>query len=122
MKMIVPLDGSNAGFKVIRHAVELAKLYGDELVLLNIQASLQQLGLQTIKRGGQLLQDQGVPFSAKIRVGIPAIEIVAESHASDVRLIVMAVGKGREEAIGSISEHVVKLAKCPVVLIPEMAT
>lgn len=121
MKIVVPLDGSNAGFKVIHHAIDLAKLSGDEIVLLNIQPSLQELGLPTIKKGGYMLQDSGVRFSAKVRTGIPAMEIIAESNDKETRLIAMAVGKGREEAIGSVSKHVLHLAKCPVLLIPEHA-
>jgi len=119
--IIVPIDGTEASLKVIPYAIELAKLYGDEIQLLNIQQSLKELGLPTIKRVGELLKNRGVSFSAKIRVGIAAMEIVTESRNSDVRYVVMAIGKGREEAIGSVSKHVLKLATCPVVLIPEQA-
>ncbi|WP_153730843.1 universal stress protein [Sporosarcina obsidiansis] len=121
MKIVVPLDGSNAGFKVIHHAIELASLYGDEVVLLNIQPSLQELGLPTIKKGGHMLQGEGVKYSAKVRIGIPAMEIIAESNDKETRFIAMAVGKGKEEAIGSVSKQVLLLAKCPVLLIPEHA-
>ncbi|WP_162805747.1 universal stress protein [Sporosarcina sp. PTS2304] len=121
MKIIVPLDGSNAGFKVIHHAIELAKLFNDEIVLLNIQPSLQELGLPTIKKGGFMLQGQDVKYSAKVRIGIPAMEIIAESNDKEIRYITMAIGKGKAEAIGSVSKHVVQLAKCPVLLIPEHA-
>lgn len=67
------------------------------------------------------LKESGVSFSAKIRVGIPAMEIMTESHNANVRYVVMAIGKGKEEAIGSVSKHVLKLATCPVLLIPEHA-
>lgn len=119
MKIIVPLDGSNAGFKVVHHAIDLAKLFNDEIVLLNIQPSLQELGIPTIKKGGHMLQGQDVKYSAKVRVGIPAMEIVTESNDKDVRYIAMAIGKGKAEDIGSVSKHVLHLSKCPVLLIPE---
>lgn len=119
--IIVPIDGSEASLKVIPYSVELAKLYEDEVQLLNIQPSLKELGLPTIKKVGELLKDSGVSFSAKIRVGIAAMEIVTESRNDNVRYVVMAIGKGREEAIGSVSKHVLKLANCPVLLIPEHA-
>lgn len=119
--IIVPIDGSVASLKVIPYAVELAKLYKDEVQLLNIQPSLKELGFPTIKKFGELLKDSGVPYSAKIRVGIAAMEIVTESRNDNTRYVVMAIGKGREEAIGSVSKHVLKLATCPVLLIPEHA-
>lgn len=119
--IIVPIDGTEAALKVLPYAIELAKLYGDEIQLLNIQQSLKELGLAAIKKAGSVLQDSGVPFSAKIRVGIAAMEIVTEANNSNIRYVVMAIGKGREEAIGSVSKHVLKLATCPVVLVPEHA-
>lgn len=119
--IVVPIDGSESSLKVIPYAVELAKLYNDEIELLNIQPTLKELGLATIKKAGELLQDTGASYTAKIRVGIPAMEIMSESHNSNVRYVVMAIGKGREEAIGSVSKHVLKLATCPVLLIPEHA-
>lgn len=121
MKIVVPLDGSNAGFKVMHHAIDFAKLYGDEIVILNIQQSLQELGLPTIKKGGEMLQGQDIRYSAKVRTGIPAMEIIAESNDKEIRFIAMAIGKGKAEAIGSVSKQVLQLAKCPVLLIPEHA-
>lgn len=121
MKIVVPLDGSNAGFKVVHHAIELAKLFDDEVVLLNIQPSLKELGLPTIKKGGMMLQGEHVKYSAKVRIGIPAMEIIAESNDPEIRYIAMAIGKGKQEAIGSVSKQVLYLAKCPVLLIPEHA-
>ena len=115
------MDGSNAGFKVVHYAIELAKLYDDEVLLLNIQTSLQELGLPTIKKGGYMLQGQDVKYSAKVRIGIPAMEIIAESNDQEIRFITMGIGKGKADAIGSVSEQVVQLAKCPVLLIPEYA-
>lgn len=119
--IIVPIDGSDAALRVIPYAIELAKLYGDEIQLLNIQPTLKELGYPTIKKAGEVLANAQVPYSAKIRIGIAAMEIVAESRSPQVRYVVMAIGKGREEAIGSVSKHVLKLATCPVVLVPEQA-
>jgi len=115
------IDGTKTSLKVIPYAIELAKLYGDEIQLLNIQQSLKELGLPIIKRVGELLKDCGVSFSVKIRFGIAAMEIDTESSNTDVRYVLMSIGKGKEEAIGSLNKHVLKLATCPVLLIPEHA-
>lgn len=121
MKIIVPIDGSNQSYEIVPFAVELAKRYGDEIIFLNIQQNLQELGLPAVKKAAELVKDEGVAYSAKVRTGIAAMEIVAESSNANIRYIVMAKGKGGEEAIGSVSAHVLKLATCPVVFVPKCA-
>lgn len=120
-QIVVPIDGTNKSYAIIPYALELARTYGDEVMFLNVQPSLQELGYPAIKKAGSLVVDEGVPFRAKVRIGIPAMEIVAESASPDVRFIVLAKGRGSEEAIGSVTEHVLKLATCPVVFVPPAA-
>lgn len=50
MKIIVPIDGSNQSYEIVPFAVELAKRYGDEIIFLNIQQNLQELGLPAVKK------------------------------------------------------------------------
>lgn len=121
MKIIVPIDGTNQSYELVLFAVELAKRYGDEIIFLNIQQNLQELGLPAVKKAAELVKDEGVAYSAKVRTGIAAMEIVAESSNANIRYIVMAKGKGDEEAIGSVSAHVLKLATCPIVFVPKCA-
>lgn len=120
-QIVVPIDGTNKSYAIIPYALELARTYGDEVMFLNVQPSLQELGYPAIKKAGSLVVDEGVPFRAKVRIGIPAMEIVAESTSPDVRFIVLAKGRGSEEAIGSVTEHVLKLATSPVVFVPPAA-
>lgn len=120
-KIIVSLDGSASSAQIIPIAVSIAKQYGDQILFLNIQSSLRELGYPTVRKAIEQIEDEGVPYEAKIRVGIPAMEIVAETSNEDVRCLVMAKGRGDEEAIGSVSAHVLKLAKSPVLLVPPLA-
>ncbi len=120
-KVVVPIDGSEESYKIIPYAQKVATLSGDRLMFLNIQPSLKELGYPAIQKTATYMQDSSVTYEAKIRVGIPAMEIIAESSNPDVRCIVMAKGRGTEEAIGSVSEHVLKLATCPIVFVPRRA-
>ncbi|OZI12954.1 hypothetical protein CEW92_03895 [Bacillaceae bacterium SAS-127] len=119
--IIVPIDGSEAALKVIPYATELAKAYGDDLLLLNIQSTLKELGMPAISKASSMINHSEYAVSTKIRVGIPAMEIVTEARDPNVRCVVMAVGKGRQEKIGSVSKQVLELATCPVMLVPEHA-
>lgn len=121
MKIVVPIDGSKESFKVIEFAIQVATTYGDEILLLNIQQTIEELGIPTIKKAAELLDGRGIAYSAKIRVGIPAMEIVNEAAEANVRYVIMEKGKGEEEAIGSVSAHVLKLATCPIIFIPKRA-
>ncbi|WP_203362025.1 universal stress protein [Bacillus sp. REN10] len=117
--IIVPVDGSDAALRVIPYAVELAKVYGDNLLLLNIQSTLKELGMSAITKARSMISESERPISTKIRVGIPTMEIVTEAKDPNVRCVVMAIGKGRQEEIGSVSKQVLELATCPVMLVPE---
>ncbi|WP_157843236.1 universal stress protein [Bacillus sp. FJAT-42315] len=119
--IIVPVDGSDAALKVIPYATELAQAYGDDLLLLNIQATLKELGMPAITKASSMIDHSEYTVATKIRVGIPAIEIVTEAHDPNVRCVVMAIGKGHQEEIGSVSKQVLELATCPVMLVPEHA-
>ncbi|WP_338754721.1 universal stress protein [Bacillus sp. FJAT-52991] len=119
--IIVAVDGSDAALKVIPYAAELAKAYGDDLLLLNIQSTLKELGMPVIAKAKSIMNESEPSISTKIRVGIPAMEIVTEAKDPDVRCVVMAIGKGRQEEIGSVSKQVLELATCPVMLVPEHA-
>lgn len=120
-KIVVPIDGSEDSYKIIPYAIQVAALSNDHILFLNIQQSLKELGYEAIRKAAQYMQETSVPYEAKIRVGIPAMEIIAESSNPDVRCIVMAKGRGKEEAIGSVSEHVLKLSTCPIVFVPRRA-
>lgn len=116
--ILVPVDGSKASMLALDEAIKLSQAYGDEVRLLNIQPSLKELGFATIQEGVAVVEKQSTPYSTKIRIGIPAIEIISEANDPEVRYVVMAIGKGKREDIGSVSRRVLELTRCPVVLVP----
>ena len=116
--ILVPVDGSTNSFKALTEAISLAKQLGDEIRILNIQQTLKELGMATIKEAEQIIAKENVSHSTKIRTGIAAIEIISEANDPSIRYIVMAVGKGKKEDIGSVSRRVVEISTCPVILVP----
>lgn len=60
-------------------------------MLVNVQPSLQELGLPTIKKGSNMLQGQVVKYFAKVRIGKLSMENIAESNDKEVRYIALAV-------------------------------
>ncbi|PIC89757.1 hypothetical protein CSV71_07345 [Sporosarcina sp. P21c] len=71
---------------------------------MNVQQTLQEVGLRTIKKSNNMLQGKAVKYFAKVRIGKPSMEIIAELNDNEVRYIALAVGNGKAVAIGSISK------------------
>lgn len=62
-----------------------------------------------------------VPISAVLRVGPPAEEVVAEADACDAAMVVIGSrGQGAvaKMLLGSVTERVLRSARCPVLVVP----
>ncbi|HHY73216.1 MAG TPA: universal stress protein [Bacillus bacterium] len=120
-KIIVPVDGSQIADKALEFAISMAKAYGDEIRLLNIQPNLQILGEGIIKDAAATLEREQISYTSTIRVGTPAMEIITEAKDKDVRCIVMGT-KGSGNAVsgklGSVSQATLSMAPCPILFIP----
>lgn len=119
-KIIVPIDGSKLAEKALSFAITMAKAYEDQITLLNIQPNHQILGESVIAEAAALLEEAGVPYSTKIRVGTPSIEIITEAKDNNVRCIVMgSKGAGNSARnLGSVSQATLVMAPCPIMFIP----
>ena len=84
---------------------------------------------QSVDRGNAYLQEvcsrhtRTFPLSPKVRLGVPADEILAEARESKVDVIVMSThgtaGMERDQhSIGSTAWRVLHDAPCPIMLIP----
>ncbi|WP_071591171.1 universal stress protein [Calidifontibacillus oryziterrae] len=121
MKIVVPVDGSIIATNALKFAITMAKAYGDQIRLINIQPSHQILGESTIREASALLEEERVLYSSKIRVGTPALEIITEAKEKDVRCIVMGSrgnGNGSSGKLGSVSQATLAMAPCPIMFIP----
>lgn len=124
-KIIVPVDGSNLAMDALKVAITIAEKSDDELLILNIQPSHQALGLVAITEAEALVKKHNVKYETKIRLGFPSVEIISEAHDPDVRFIVLGKrGAGsmgtNTNKLGSVSNSIIDLAPCPVVIVPKL--
>lgn len=119
-KILVPIDGSKISHKALEFAISMAKAYGDQIRLVNIQPNHQILGQSVIDEAAAILEEARVLYTSTIRVGTPTVEIITESKDDDIRCIVMGKkGKGNtSKNLGSVSLGILQMASCPIVFIP----
>ncbi|RXT15328.1 universal stress protein [Ammoniphilus sp. CFH 90114] len=139
MYILIPVDGSEHSLKALNYAIDMAKAYGDELMILNVQPSFEtmntrrffskediaeyrnQLADEALEQAVRLVEESGLNFIKKLKIGVPKIEICNEVQENDVRCIVMGSrGKGPVigTVIGSVSYGVLHEAPCPVTIVP----
>ena len=140
-KILVPIDFSVCSKKALQYALPLAKEHQAALTLLHVIAPAYQMGgeyagidyaaLQAgIKTGcerelAELAASEvpdEVPATTVVQVGAPSHEIVAAARKLGADLIVIAT-HGRTGLkhvfLGSVVEHVVQRAPCPVLVVRE---
>jgi len=142
-EILVPIDFSAHSRKALDVAIELAKRFGAELVLLHayhVDAPMVSPGFgevafpagfleQLNERATQSL-DQLAKEAGKGEVGIrtivcaesPADAIVAQAAADDVDWIVMGTRGNtglKHVLLGSVAERVLRLAPCPVLTVKD---
>jgi universal stress protein A len=138
--ILVPIDFSECSKKALRYAIPLAKAQGAKLTLLNVVPSHSAMG-QTAgvdftaitsplraaaqKRLAALAADEvrgEVLAKSFVRAGLPSAEVLAEARSLPTDLIVISTHghTGVTHLIlGSVAEHVVRSAPCPVLVVRE---
>jgi len=133
-RILVPVDFSECSNKALGYAIPFAKQFGAEVTLIHalsypfeaaevaaaeaeaMQAARRELNSLLTKIGG-VIPSQGI-----IRMGNPADEIVETAREFGADLIVMST-HGRaglaHMLLGSTTEHVVRHAPCPVLVVRE---
>ncbi len=146
-KILVAVDGSEISYKALDFALDLAEKFSAALAVLNVSeapASLGVLPQQTMDYSGsgmiimpgdfaaihnQILSKAlahakeakpSVAVASLLREGDPASQVVAEAKEGGFDVVVVGhkgAGRVREMLLGSVSEKVVHLAPCPVVIV-----
>ncbi len=131
-----PTDGSQLSENATRHAIYLARATGAELVILHVVetsfvwytaelyqqvvAELREFGAQALRRAMAMAAEHGVTARSMSVDGHSGTAIVriAESEGADL-IVVGALGRSmvEEALVGSISQHVVRHAPCPVLVV-----
>lgn len=135
-KILIPTDGSEYSYYAGEHAVYLAKSLGAKLYILNVVnvdmafytgihyaegiAELEQAGKAATGRIKDLCTKNNVECEEMIVRGVP--NEVITSVANELRIDCIVIGSIGMSAIervlvGSVSEKVLKHAKCPVLMV-----
>jgi len=127
--ILVPFDGSANATEALRVAIDMAKVFNEKIVLLNVQPSYEtphtkrffsqnqiddyrnQMADEAIMPGEEILKQSGVGFITKKRVGDPREQICKEARTDNaegaackdlgMRLIVMG-SRGLNAVLGSV--------------------
>lgn len=141
-KILVPVDFTKCSLAGVRYAARLAKDTGATLRLFHVVFPYPQLftvdrvggGLTPLIRPAkarareemsELLEIsflREIPCETEIRTGPVIDEICGESSGSGIDLVVTSthgLTGFKRAVIGSVAEHVVRHAKCPVLIVPD---
>ena len=140
-RILVPLDFSACSLKALQYAVPFARQFHASLTLLNVvqvayptgefgviepvmpqgeleEASRQQLAALALAHVGAQ-----VPVAVLVRVGQPAEETVQAARDMAANLIIISTHGHtglKHVLLGSVAEHVVRRAPCPVLTVREV--
>jgi nucleotide-binding universal stress UspA family protein len=131
--ILVPTDFSETSDVALRHAVDAARTYRARLYLLHVPGKTGEdfEADFPIGRFETTVRDRLAAFLSEeeiaalrpeyaLRIGTPAEEIVHYAQDREIDLIVMGTHGRRGVAhllLGSVAEHVVRTAPCPVLLV-----
>ena len=142
MRILLPVDGSDASVRVIEHMIRRRGFYAEpdkiELHLLNVQHGLprhvgrmvdsadlddyhREEGLKCMAPARAALDAAGVPYTYHIGVGEPPeviIRYVEKLGCEQIRMGIHNRGFVADFFMGSVSSGVLKLTKVPVLLVP----
>ena len=139
--ILVPVDFSKCSLAGVKYAARLAQSIGATVRLLHVvfpytQAfGMDRVGADTTpltkaakiaarEQMSQLTQMsflRGVPCETRVRVGPAIDEICGESVQLGIDLVVISThGRSgiKRALLGSVAEHVVRYAECPVITVP----
>jgi nucleotide-binding universal stress UspA family protein len=127
--ILVPFDGSANACEALRVALDMAKAFGEKIVLLNVQPSYEtphakeffsrtaiedfrrKMADEALQPGREILKQSGIEHTVKVRVGDAREEICREARADQpegeacktlgMRMIVMG-SRGLNPLLGTV--------------------
>lgn len=134
-RILVPVDGSDSSDRAIDQAVYLAEicaakvdfLYVANINQLAINACLSDAILEAVTKAGNVILDramekvpEGIKAEGFSETGSPAVAILDFANTEESDLIIMGsrgLGVVKGVLLGSVSQHLVEQAKCPVMVV-----
>lgn len=138
MKLLIGVDGSEAGEQALRFGLTLAQRLGAEVRVLHvieeppvsfwgilagldpeaIRVRLQLHAEETRRRVEQLAHGQGVAAAVQVREGLPAEVLLRESQGTDLIVVGTHGHKGMDRVLlGSVAERLVRESSVPVLVV-----
>jgi nucleotide-binding universal stress UspA family protein len=137
-KILVPLDGSKLGAKILTKVVDLAKTHNSHVTLIHschttdigmgqvepglmakMPAEEKRICEAFLSKAGKHLEDKGIKVKWECVEGVPAREIIGYAQRNKMDLICMTT-HGMSEvgwALGSTAARVVAHSTVPVLLV-----
>jgi len=136
-KIVYPTDGSKTAKKAIKTVVEIAKATDAKCLVLSVadlgsrwvpsgmeskmDRELRKQAKKLAIEAARKLEREGVATKVETAAGNPSEEIVKLVEREKADLIIMGThgltGLARV-VIGSVADHVIREANCPVMLVP----
>ena len=144
-KILVATDGSKHSERAAEKAIEMARLYGSTITVLNvvdvgreyaplgdlissvaddliagIRQNLKEQGENATKKVVLMAEKEGISAARKITEGYPADDIIRIAKEDDMGLIVMGgIGATGLERflLGSVADKVVRSSNIPVLVV-----
>jgi nucleotide-binding universal stress UspA family protein len=135
-KILVAVDGSTYAEHAVEYSAMLANKFGSEVVIIHavvnpmytyegimLSPPLEQLekaGREVLDRSKALAEKSSVQVKTRLVVGHPAEEIAKVANEEGFDLLVVGsrgLSTVRAFLLGSVSEKLSRLAKCPVLIV-----
>jgi nucleotide-binding universal stress UspA family protein len=138
---LVALDGSEYSLKALDLAIDIAKKYQSQLVLVHvvmrqiyvinppeagilagtvIVRELEAEGKAVLAKGEETVKAQGLPGQTRLRQGVPAEELLKTAADEKVELMVLGsrgLSQVKAFLLGSVSDKVSHHARCPTLIV-----
>ena len=140
-RILVALDGSEFSLKALEFAIDIAKKYRSQLVLVHvvmrqiyainppeagiiagtaIVRELETEGRAILAKGDDTVRSQGLSVEVRLRQGVPAEELLRAAVDEKADLIVLGsrgLSQVKAFLLGSVSDKVSHHAKCPTLIV-----
>jgi nucleotide-binding universal stress UspA family protein len=128
-KVLFPIDHTRESLEAAETVIRLVRLCNSRLIVLSVVAEPEEgqtapsfeAIAQLLDKVKALFEQQGIPIETLERQGKPAFVICDVADEVNADVIVMAcrgLGLTEEGASDSVSNRVINLAPCPVLVVP----
>jgi nucleotide-binding universal stress UspA family protein len=134
--ILIPIDGSESGFRALEEGLDLAKHYGAKVTALfvipkggefidlfdlqTVREAFKEEGEKVLGQARKIAEEKDCPLALRMAEGKPHEKIVEAAETLGCDLIVIGShGRGTigELFLGSCTERVLAEAPCPVLVI-----